>query len=433
MLIQAEPLSVTDPEIYDVINAESLREESHIELIASENYASPSVMEAQGSLLTNKYAEGYPGRRYYGGCDYVDKAEQLAINRACELFDCDYANVQPHSGAQANAAIYMALVRPGDIVMGMSLADGGHLTHGHRANFSGKHYKVVSYGVDPVSGLIDYEAMEQLAMEHRPRLLIGGFSAYSRIVDWERMRAVADSVGAWFWVDMAHVAGLVAAGLYTSPIPYAHVVTSTTHKTLRGPRGGLILSSGQPQDLTRKLNASVFPGIQGGPLMHVVAAKAVAFQEALTAEFKDYQRKVIENARAMASVFLERRFKVVSGGTDNHLFLLDLSSNHITGKDAENALGRANITVNKNAIPGDSQPATVTSGLRIGSPASTTRGFGKKEMIEVANWMADILDSMQMGHDLDALLVRIRGQVEGLCEDYPVYRKPGTKNEPSGM
>lgn len=433
MWISKKPLNATDPAIFDIIDAEALREESHIELIASENYASPSVMEAQGSLLTNKYAEGYPGRRYYGGCEYVDKAEQLAITRACELFGCDYANVQPHSGAQANAAVYMALIKPGDTVMGMSLADGGHLTHGHRANFSGKHYKVVSYGVDPASGLIDYDAMEVLAREQRPRLLIGGFSAYSRSVDWERMRRVADSVGAWFWVDMAHVAGLVAAGLYANPLRYAHVVTSTTHKTLRGPRGGLILAKGQAEDLMRKLNSSVFPGVQGGPLMHVIAAKAVAFREALTAEFRDYQQKVIDNAQAMAGAFLDRGYRVVSGGTDNHLFLLDLSSNCVTGKDAEEALGRAHITVNKNAIPGDPRPPTITSGLRIGSPASTTRGFGKAEMIEIANWMADILDNMQSGQNLDVLLARVRGQVESLCRNYPVYRIPRNEHESVGV
>ena len=383
--------------------------------------------------MTNKYAGGYPGRRYYGGCEYVDKAEQLAITRACELFGCDYANVQPHSGAQANAAVYMALIKPGDTVMGMSLADGGHLTHGHRANFSGKHYKVVSYGVDPASGLIDYDAMEALASEQRPRLLIGGFSAYSRNVDWERMRRVADNVGAWFWVDMAHVAGLVAAGLYANPLRYAHVVTSTTHKTLRGPRGGLILAKGQPEDLTRKLNSSVFPGVQGGPLMHVIAAKAVAFREALTAEFRDYQQKVIDNAQAMAGAFLDRGYKVVSGGTDNHLFLLDLSRNCITGKDAEEALGQAHITVNKNAIPGDPRPPTITSGLRIGSPASTTRGFGKAEMIEIANWMADILDNLQSGQNLDVLLARVRDQVESLCRNYPVYRVSRNEHESVGV
>lgn len=432
MWISKKPLSITDPAIFDVIDAEALREESHIELIASENYASPSVMEAQGSLLTNKYAEGYPGRRYYGGCEHVDKAEQLAISRACELFGCDYANVQPHSGAQANAAVYMALVKPGDTVMGMSLADGGHLTHGHRANFSGKHYQVVSYGVDPASGLIDYDAMEALAHEQRPRLLIGGFSAYSRSVDWERMRSLADSIGAWFWVDMAHVAGLVAAGLYANPLPHAHVVTSTTHKTLRGPRGGLILANGQPQELTRKLNSAVFPGVQGGPLMHVVAAKAVAFREALTAEFKNYQKKVIDNARTLAGGLLGRGYKVVSGGTDNHLFLLDLSSSGVSGKDAEEALGRAHITVNKNAIPGDPKPPTITSGLRIGSPASTTRGFGKSEMIEIANWIADILDTLRAGQDLDVLLARVRSQVECLCKNYPVYRVPKNEHEPVG-
>ncbi len=425
MWTQAKTLAQADPELYAAIEAERARQEAHIELIASENYASPAVMEAQGSALTNKYAEGYPGKRYYGGCEPVDIAEQLAIDRVKTLFDADYANVQPHSGAQANAAVFMALVKPGDTIMGMSLAHGGHLTHGHPANFSGKHYKVVSYGLDPATGQIDYEAMEQAAMEHQPKLLIGGFSAYSRVVDWERMRHIADKSGAYFWVDMAHVAGLVAAGVYPSPLPHAHVVTSTTHKTLRGPRGGIILSKGQSDDFYKKFNSAVFPGIQGGPLMHVIAAKAVSFKEALAPEFKTYQQQVVTNARAMAKVFLDRGknggYGVVSGGTDDHLFLLDLSASKVTGKDAEAALGQAHITVNKNAVPNDPRSAMVTSGLRIGSPASTTRGFDERDMADVAGWIADILDAMNSEKEVDVTIARVRNQVESLCARHPVY------------
>ena len=414
---QFQAIAQFDPELSRAIEAERARQEAHIELIASENYASPAVMEAQGSVLTNKYAEGYPGKRYYGGCEHVDVAETLAIERVKQLFDCDYANVQPHSGA-----VFAALVQPGDTIMGMNLAHGGHLTHGHPANFSGKNYKVVAYGLDPQTGLVNYDEMEKVALEQKPKLLIGGFSAYSRVKDWARMRAIADKVGAWFWVDMAHIAGLVAAGEYPSPLPHAHVVTSTTHKTLRGPRGGIILAKGQPEDFTRKFNSAVFPGIQGGPLMHVIAAKAVAFKEALSPEFKQYQRQVVANARAMAKVFLDRGYKVVSGGTDDHLFLLDLSATSVTGKDAEAALGKAHITVNKNAVPNDPRSAMVTSGLRIGSPASTTRGFRDVQMGEVASWIADILDAMANNQDVDGAIARVRGHVENLCAGFPVYR-----------
>ncbi|WP_022977435.1 serine hydroxymethyltransferase [Nevskia ramosa] len=422
MFTNAPSLAQSDPELNAALVAEAGRQEAHIELIASENYASPAVMEAQGGQLTNKYAEGYPGKRYYGGCEFADVAEQLAIDRVKQLFNCDYANVQPHSGAQANAAIFLSLVNPGDVVMGMNLAQGGHLTHGHPANFSGKQYKIVPYGLDPETGLINYDEMERLALEHQPKLLIGGFSAYSRVKDWKRMREIADKVGAYFWVDMAHVAGLVAAGEYPSPLPYAHVVTSTTHKTLRGPRGGIILAQGQGEELYKKLNSAVFPGIQGGPLMHVIAAKAVAFREALQPSFKVYQKQVVANARAMAKVFLDRGYKVVSGGTDNHLFLLDLVAKNITGKDAEAALGKAHITANKNSVPNDPKSAFVTSGLRLGSPASTTRGFREAEMASVAGWIADIVDAMSSGGDVDATVLRVRGEVEALCTRFPVYR-----------
>ncbi len=422
MFTNAKSLAQFDPELDRVIQAERARQEAHIELIASENYASPAVMEAQGSVLTNKYAEGYPGKRYYGGCEHVDVAETLAIERIKKLFDCDFANVQPHSGAQANAAVFMALVNPGDTVMGMNLAQGGHLTHGNPANFSGKHYKIVPYGLDTATGYINYDEMERIAVEAKPKMLIGGFSAYSRVKDWKRMRAIADKVGALFWVDMAHVAGLVAVGEYPSPLPHAHVVTSTTHKTLRGPRGGIILTKGQSEDFNKKLNSAVFPGIQGGPLMHVIAAKAVAFKEALAPEFKGYQKQVIANARSMAKVFLERGYKVVSGGTDNHLFLLDLIAKNVTGKDAEAALGQAHITVNKNSVPNDPKSPFVTSGLRLGSPASTTRGFGEKEMAEVAGWIADVVDAMSANNDVEGTLTRVRGQVEKLCARFPVYQ-----------
>ena len=421
MFTNAPSLAVADPELNAALIAEAGRQEAHIELIASENYASPAVMEAQGGQLTNKYAEGYPGKRYYGGCEFADIAEALAIERLKQLYNCDYANVQPHSGAQANAAIFLTLVNPGDTVMGMNLAQGGHLTHGHPANFSGKHYKIVPYGLDPETGLINYEEMERLALEHKPKLLIGGFSAYSRVKDWARMRAIADKVGAYFWVDMAHVSGLIAAGEYPSPVPHAHVVTSTTHKTLRGPRGGIIIANGQGEEFYKKLNSAVFPGIQGGPLMHVIAAKAVAFREALQPSFKTYQQQVIANARAMAKVFLERGYKVVSGGTDNHLFLLDLVAKNVTGKDAEAALGRAHITANKNSVPNDPKSAFVTSGLRLGSPASTTRGFREAEMAQVATWIADIVDAMSAGGDVDAVTSRVSGEVAKLTARFPVY------------
>ena len=421
MFTNAKTLAQYDPELNAAIQAECHRQEAHIELIASENYCSPAVMEAQGSQLTNKYAEGYPGKRYYGGCEHVDVAEQLAIDRIKKVFDCDYANVQPHSGAQANAAVFIALVTPGDTVMGMNLAQGGHLTHGNPANFSGKHYKIVPYGLD-ANGYIDYDEMERIALETKPKMLIGGFSAYSRIKDWKRMREIADKVGAYFWVDMAHIAGLVAAGEYPSPLPYAHVVTSTTHKTLRGPRGGIILCKGQPEEFTKKFQSAVFPGIQGGPLMHVIAAKAVAFKEALDPAFKDYQKQVVKNARAMAKVFLDRGYKVVSGGTDDHLFLLDLVAKNVTGKDAEAALGKAHITVNKNSVPNDPKSPFVTSGLRLGSPASTTRGFKEAEMAQIAGWIADIVDAMSAGSGLDETLARVRSQVEQLCSHFPVYQ-----------
>jgi glycine hydroxymethyltransferase len=421
MYTNAPTLAAFDPELNAAIQAESVRQEAHIELIASENYASPAVMEAQGSQLTNKYAEGYPGKRYYGGCEHVDVAEQLAIDRITKIFDCDYANVQPHSGAQANAAIFLALLQPGDTVMGMNLAQGGHLTHGNPANFSGKQYKIVPYGLDIETGLIDYDEMERIALETRPKMLIGGFSAYSRVKDWARMREIADKVGAYFWVDMAHIAGLVAAGEYPSPLPHAHVVTSTTHKTLRGPRGGIILSKGQPGDFNKKFQSAVFPGIQGGPLMHVIAAKAVAFKEALDPSFKVYQRQVIANARVMAKVLVGRGYKVVSGGTDNHLLLLDLIAKNVTGKDAEAALGRAHITTNKNAVPNDPKSPFVTSGLRLGSPASTTRGFKEGEMAQVANWIADIVDALAAG-DVEPTITRVRDEVAALCAGFPVYR-----------
>jgi glycine hydroxymethyltransferase len=405
-----------DDELAAAIEAEKLRQEQHIELIASENYASPRVLEAQGSVLTNKYAEGYPGKRYYGGCENVDIAEQLAIDRARQLFGAAYANVQPHSGSQANAAVYMALCEPGDTVLGMSLADGGHLTHGSKVNFSGKLYKAVQYGLNAETGEIDYDHMEELAKEHKPKMVVAGFSAYSRVVDWERCRAIADSVGAWLFVDMAHVAGLIATGHYPTPVPIADVVTTTTHKTLRGPRGGLILAKANPE-LEKKFNSLVFPGTQGGPLMHVIAAKAVAFKEALQPDFKDYQGKVLANARAMAGVFLERGYKVVSGGTDDHLFLVDLTTKGITGKQADAALGAAFITVNKNAVPNDPQSPFVTSGIRVGTPAVTTRGFGEAEVKELAGWMCDVMDDV----DNQAAIDSVREKVLAICKRFPVY------------
>ena len=408
-----------DPELQTALDGERRRQEQHIELIASENYASPRVLEAQGTVLTNKYAEGYPGKRYYGGCEYVDVAEQLAIDRAKKLFGAAYANVQPHSGSQANAAAYLALINAGDTILGMSLDHGGHLTHGAKVNFSGKLFKAVQYGLNPATGEIDYEQVERLANEHRPKLIIAGFSAYSRVVDWERFRKIADSVGAYFLVDMAHVAGLVAAGVYPSPVQIADVTTTTTHKTLRGPRGGLILAR-ENEEVQKKLNSLVFPGTQGGPLMHVIAAKAVALLEALQPEFATYQKQVVANARAMAAAFIKRNYKVVSGGTDNHLFLLDLIGRDITGKDADAALGRAHITVNKNAVPNDPRSPFVTSGLRIGTPAATTRGFKEAEVTEVANWIADILDE----NGSEAAVTRTRAKVEEICRKFPVYGQP---------
>ncbi|OQW90610.1 MAG: serine hydroxymethyltransferase [Beggiatoa sp. IS2] len=405
-----------DPELWQALQQESRRQEEHLELIASENYASPLVLQAQGSILTNKYAEGYPSKRYYGGCEFVDQAEQLAIDRAKHLFNADYANVQPHSGSQANAAVYMALLEPGDTIMGMSLAHGGHLTHGAKVNFSGKLYRAVQYGLNPNTGEIDYDQVESLALEHRPKMIMSGFSAYSRIIDWPRLRAIADKVSAYLVADIAHVAGLIAVGLYPSPIPFADVVTSTTHKTLRGPRGGLILAKANP-DIEKKLNSMVFPGIQGGPLMHVIAAKAIAFQEALQPSFKVYQTQVLENAREMVAVILERGYKIVSGGTDNHLFLVDLIDKGITGKVADQVLGQANITVNKNAVPNDPQPPAITSGLRIGTPAMTTRGLGVTEAHKVAHWICDLIDNI----DNPEVQARIKAEVLALCQRFPVY------------
>jgi len=405
-----------DPELAAAIAAERQRQEDHVELIASENYASPRVLEAQGSVLTNKYAEGYPGKRYYGGCEFVDVAEKLAIDRLKKLFDCDYANVQPHSGSQANQAVYFALLNPGDTILGMSLAHGGHLTHGAKVNLSGKILNAIQYGVD-ANGLIDYAEVERLALEHKPKMVVAGFSAYSQVVDWARMRAIADKVGAYLFVDMAHVAGLVAAGVYPSPLPHAHVVTSTTHKTLRGPRGGLIVAKNAGEDIEKKLQSIVFPGIQGGPLMHVIAAKAVAFKEALEPDFKSYQQQVVKNAQAMAKTLIARGYKIVSGGTQNHLFLLDLIGKKLTGKDAEAALGKAHITVNKNAVPNDPQKPFVTSGLRIGTPAVTTRGYRENDCVDLANWIGDVLDAPAD----DGVIAAVRDKVTAQCRKYPVY------------
>ncbi|WP_407280757.1 serine hydroxymethyltransferase [Aromatoleum evansii] len=409
-----------DDELQAAMEGEFERQESHIELIASENYTSPRVLEAQGSVLTNKYAEGYPAKRYYGGCEHVDVVEQLAIDRAKLLFGADFANVQPHSGSQANAAVYMALLEPHDTVLGMSLAHGGHLTHGAKVNFSGKLYNAIQYGLDEATGEIDYAQVEQLAKEHKPKMIVAGFSAYSRVVDWQRFRAIADAVGAYLFVDMAHVAGLVAAGLYPNPIPFADVVTTTTHKTLRGPRGGLILARANP-DLEKKLNAVVFPGIQGGPLMHVIAGKAVALKEALQPEFRAYQQQVLKNARTMAGVFIERGYKIVSGGTDDHLFLVDLVDKGLTGKAADAALGAAHITVNKNAVPNDPQSPFVTSGIRIGTPAITTRGFKEAEAKELTNWICDVLDHI----DDQSVIAAVREKAKALCARFPVY--PATR------
>lgn len=410
------PLQQFDPELWDAIENEKKRQEDHIELIASENYVSPRVLQVQGSVLTNKYAEGYPHKRYYGGCEFVDKAEELAIERIKQLFGADYANVQPHSGSQANTAAYAAMINPGDTVLGMSLAHGGHLTHGSPVNFSGKLYKFFSYGLDPKTDLIDYNQVEELAKQYKPKLIVSGFSAYSRVVDWQKMREIADSVGAYLMADIAHVAGLIAAGVYPSPVKIADVTTSTTHKTLRGPRGGLIMAKSNP-DLEKKLNSAVFPGGQGGPLMHVIAAKAVAFKEALDPQFKVYQQQIVKNARAMADTIISRGYRIVSGGTDNHLFLIDLIAKNITGKDADAALGRANITVNKNAVPNDPQSPFITSGLRLGTPAVTTRGFKEKECTDLANWICDILDDINN----EATIARVRKQAIELCHRFPVY------------
>jgi glycine hydroxymethyltransferase len=414
------PASMTiagfDPELAQAIDAEKVRQEDHVELIASENYASPRVLEAQGSVLTNKYAEGYPGKRYYGGCEYVDVAERLAIERAKELFGADYANVQPHSGSQANAAVYLALLEPGDTILGMSLAHGGHLTHGAKVNFSGKLFNAVQYGLNMETEEIDYDEIEKLAAQHLPKMLIGGFSAYSQIVDWKRMRQIADGVGAWFVVDMAHIAGLVAAGVYPSPVPHAHVCTSTTHKTLRGPRGGIIVAKSNPE-IEKKFQSLVFPGTQGGPLMHVIAGKAVAFLEALAPEFKAYQEQVVKNAQAMANTMIQRGYKIVSNGTRNHLFLVSLVGKDLTGKAAEEALGKAHITVNKNAVPGDPRSPFVTSGLRLGTPAITTRGYDESESRALAGWIADVLDAPTDA----AVIARVRDLVTEQCRRFPVY------------
>ncbi|SEL25243.1 serine hydroxymethyltransferase [Acinetobacter sp. DSM 11652] len=407
-----------DPELAQAITSEDARQEAHIELIASENYCSPAVMEAQGSKLTNKYAEGYPGKRYYGGCEYVDVIEQLAIDRAKELFGADYANVQPHAGSQANSAVYLALLNPGDTVLGMSLAHGGHLTHGAKVSFSGKTYNAIQYGLNPETGEIDYDEVERLAVEHKPRMIVAGFSAYSQIVDWQRFREIADKVGAYLFVDMAHVAGLVAAGVYPSPVQIADVTTTTTHKTLRGPRSGLILAKAN-EEIEKKLQSAVFPGNQGGPLVHAVAAKAICFKEAMAPEYKAYQQQVVKNAQAMAEVLIERGYDVVSGGTKNHLFLLSLIKQDITGKDADAWLGAAHITVNKNSVPNDPRSPFVTSGIRIGTPAVTTRGFGEAEVRELAGWIADILDSKGD----ETVINAVKAKVETVCAKFPVYAK----------
>ena len=405
-----------DPEVAAAMEAERRRQEEHIELIASENYTSPRILEAQGSVLTNKYAEGYPAKRYYGGCEHVDVVEQLAIDRACELYKADYANVQPHAGSQANAAVYTALLEPGDTLLGMALAHGGHLTHGSHVNFSGQNYNAVQYGLNPETGEVDYEQVEQLAAEHRPKMIVAGFSAYSRVMDWQRFRDISDSVGALLMVDMAHVSGLIAADLYPSPVPVADVVTSTTHKTLRGPRSGFIIAR-ENEEITKKINSMVFPGMQGGPLMHVIAAKAVAFREAAQPEFKEYQCRVLANAKAMAEVFIERNYKVVSGGTDDHLFLVDFIAQELTGKEVDAALGQAHITVNKNTVPNDPKSPFVTSGIRVGTPAVTTRGFQEDECRTLAGWMCDIIDNLGD----ESVIDRVRGQVQEICARYPVY------------
>ena len=410
-------LAEVDSDIANAITAEEARQEAHIELIASENYTSTAVMIAQGSQLTNKYAEGYPYKRYYGGCEHVDVVEQLAIDRAKALFNADYANVQPHSGSQANAAVFQALLVPGDTILGMSLAHGGHLTHGAAPSFSGKNFNAIQYGLNADTGEIDYDEVERLAQEHKPKMIIAGFSAYSRIVDWDRFRSIADDVGAYLFVDMAHVAGLIATGDYPSPIKIADVVTTTTHKTLRGPRGGLILARAN-EEIEKKLNSAIFPGIQGGPLMHIIAAKAVAFKEAMSDDFKAYQKQVVVNARAMANVFMNRGYEVISGGTDDHLFLVSFISQGLTGKDVDAALGSAHITVNKNTVPNDPQSPFVTSGIRVGTPAATTRGFGESECSDIANWICDICDDIEN----ESVVNDVRSKVEKLCARFPVYR-----------
>lgn len=419
MFDKDQTIAKIDPELWQSIQAEDLRQEQHIELIASENYASPAVMEAQGGKMTNKYAEGYSGKRYYGGCDFVDIAEDLAIERLKELYGANFANVQPHSGSQANSAVFLGLLKGGDTILGMSLADGGHLTHGAKPNFSGKLYNPVQYGLNADSGLIDYDQIEELAIEHKPAMIIAGFSAYSGIMDWGRFREIADKVGAYLLVDMAHVSGLVAAGVYPSPVPHAHVVTSTTHKTLRGPRGGIILTN--DEEIAKKCNSAVFPGSQGGPLCHVIAAKAVAFKEALSQDFIDYQKQVVSNAKAMASTFMERGIKIVSNGTENHLMLVSLIGKEYTGTDADKAMGQAFITVNKNAVPNDPRSPFITSGLRVGTPAITTRGFGIEETVQLTHWMCDILDSLENGNS-EAIIAETKSKVLEICGRFPVYK-----------
>jgi glycine hydroxymethyltransferase len=419
MFDKQKTIEKIDAELWQAMQQEEQRQEQHIELIASENYTSPAVMEAQGTKLTNKYAEGYPSKRYYGGCEYVDVAEELAIERLKSLYGADFANVQPHSGSQANNAVFLALIKGGDTVLGMSLADGGHLTHGAKPNFSGKLYNAVQYGLNAETGLIDYEQVEALALEHKPAMIIAGFSAYSGIMDWARFREIADKVGAYLLVDMAHVSGLVAAGVYPSPIPHAHVVTSTTHKTLRGPRGGFVLTN--DEDIAKKVNSAVFPGSQGGPLCHVIAAKAIAFKEAASDEFVAYQKQVVANAKAMAQTFIERGINIVSNGTENHLMLVSLIGKDYTGTDADRAMGEAFITVNKNAVPNDPRSPFVTSGLRVGTPAITTRGFGEQESIQLTHWMCDILDSLEQGNS-EQIIAEVKAKVLDICQRFPVYK-----------
>ncbi|ACR12702.1 glycine/serine hydroxymethyltransferase [Teredinibacter turnerae T7901] len=419
MFDKTQTIADFDPDVWQAIVDEGVRQEEHIELIASENYTSPLVMVAQGSKLTNKYAEGYPSKRYYGGCEYVDKVEELAIERAKALFGADYANVQPHSGSQANSAVYAALCAPGDTVLGMSLDHGGHLTHGAKVNFSGKMYNAVQYGLNPETGLVDYEEIAALAREHKPKMIVAGFSAYSQVLDWQKFRDIADEVGAYLMVDMAHVAGLVAAGVYPSPVQIADVTTTTTHKTLRGPRGGIILAKANPE-IEKKLNSAVFPGGQGGPLMHVIAGKAISFKEAMSDEYKAYQQRVVDNAKTMAATFIKRGFKIVSGGTENHLMLVDLIGKDYSGKDADAALGAANITVNKNAVPNDPRSPFVTSGLRVGTPAITTRGFGETEVVDLTNWMCDVLESLEAGNS-EAVIADVKAKVLDVCGKFPVY------------